>query len=86
MSISLERNIEMWTIEQTFRPLPYDCARCEGLGCPYAEKCARYATYKYELKLPKEKRPYRTAWIIEPYDAEKGECPEFWDIETRMEG
>jgi hypothetical protein len=54
-----------------------DIAMCTGKDCPFKYRCYRAMAQSHEL--------YQAYFKIPPYDAEKGACEHFWDLNPDME-
>lgn len=52
-----------------------DITMCYGKDCPFKYRCYRAMAKSHEM--------YQAYFAIAPYDAEKGSCEHFWDLESR---
>lgn len=50
-----------------------DIAMCYGKDCPFKYRCYRAMANSHEL--------YQLYFTVPPYDAEKGSCKHFWDLD-----
>jgi hypothetical protein len=56
-----------------------DITCCQGIGCPIKKTCYRYTAGLPDANI--NTYPQRQSWfMVTPYDFEKQDCKEYWDI------